>query len=89
MMLDWLIIGGGGSPRGTHLSLVLLERLGVKRHALRVLDPHEQPLARWPNWNSVLSPEIFPVPVTPARGYSASSAIEIILFYLITARLSL
>lgn len=44
-MLDWLIIGGG--LHGTHLSLVLSKRLGVDRDALRVLDPHPQPLAHW------------------------------------------
>jgi hypothetical protein len=44
-MLDWLIVGGG--VHGTHLSHVLVNDLGVAREALRVLDPHEAPLARW------------------------------------------
>ena len=47
-MLDWLVIGGG--IHGTHLSLVLTERLGVPRGRLRVLDPHAEPLARWQRW---------------------------------------
>ena len=44
-MLDWLVVGGG--VHGTHLSLVLTERVGVPRSRLRVLDPHQLPLARW------------------------------------------
>lgn len=44
-MLDWLIVGGG--VHGTHLSLVLTKECGVPRDRLRVLDPHEAPLARW------------------------------------------
>lgn len=44
-MLDWLIIGGG--VQGTHLSLVLTRGAGVSAHAVRVLDPWDEPLARW------------------------------------------
>jgi thioredoxin reductase len=44
-MLDWLIVGGG--IHGTHLSLVLTSVAGVPRDRVRVLDPHEAPLARW------------------------------------------
>jgi thioredoxin reductase len=44
-MLDWLIIGGG--IHGTHLSLVLTHQYGVPHDRVRVLDPYEQPLARW------------------------------------------
>lgn len=43
-MLDWVIVGGG--VHGTHASLVLTAR-GVPRDRLRVVDPHEEPLARW------------------------------------------
>lgn len=44
-MLDWLIIGGG--IHGTHLALVLMQRAGVNRERLRILDPHPTLLARW------------------------------------------
>ncbi len=43
--LDWLIVGGG--IHGTHLSHVLTNQRGVPRDRLRVLDPHEEPLAYW------------------------------------------
>lgn len=43
-MLDWVIVGGG--VHGTHASLVLTAR-GVARDRLRVVDPHDEPLARW------------------------------------------
>jgi len=43
-MLDWLIVGGG--IHGTHLSLVLRDA-GVAEGAVRVLDPWDEPLARW------------------------------------------
>ena len=45
MMLDWLIVGGG--IHGTHLSLVLTAECGVPHDRVRVLDPHDAPLARW------------------------------------------
>jgi len=41
-VLDTLVIGGG--PMGTHLSLVLSRACGA---AVRVLDPHPEPLAEW------------------------------------------
>lgn len=41
--LDWIIIGGG--VHGTHLSHVLVHRGGVAPARVRVLDPHEHPLA--------------------------------------------
>lgn len=44
-MLDWLIIGGG--IHGTYLSLFLTRRKGAAPDAVRVLDPHAQPLALW------------------------------------------
>ncbi len=44
-MLDWLVIGGG--IHGTYLSLALTLGGRVARDRLRVLDPHEAPLARW------------------------------------------
>jgi len=44
-MLDWLIIGAG--IHGAHLAHVLLQRGGVPRSRLRLLDPHEALLARW------------------------------------------
>ena len=44
-MLEWLIVGGG--IHGTHLSLVLTEKLGFSRDSVRVHDPHHDPLARW------------------------------------------
>lgn len=43
--LDWLIVGGG--IHGTTISLALTRQRGVDRARLRVLDPHEHPLARW------------------------------------------
>lgn len=44
-MLDWLIVGAG--LHGAHLAHVLLQRGGVPRSRLRLLDPHEAPLAHW------------------------------------------
>ena len=44
-MLDWLIIGGG--IHGTHLSNVLIHQCGVPRDRLVVLDPFDEPMARW------------------------------------------
>ena len=44
-MLDWLIIGGG--VHGTHLSLALLRAAGVAHDRLAVLDPWDEPLARF------------------------------------------
>jgi len=41
--LDWLIVGGG--VHGTHLSHVLVHRGGVAPDRVRVVDPHEHPLA--------------------------------------------
>lgn len=40
--LDWLIVGGG--VHGTHVSHVLVNRAGVARGRVRVLDPQEHPL---------------------------------------------
>jgi cation diffusion facilitator CzcD-associated flavoprotein CzcO len=44
-MLDWLIVGSG--LHGTYLAIYLLGRRGLPRGRLRLLDPHEQPLALW------------------------------------------
>ncbi|MCU0496883.1 MAG: FAD/NAD(P)-binding protein [Anaerolineae bacterium] len=44
-MLEWLIIGGG--IHGTHLSLVLTQRMKVPADRIRVLDPYPLPLTRW------------------------------------------
>lgn len=44
-MVDWLIIGSG--IHGMHLALVLTQRAGVPSERVRVLDPHDEPLARW------------------------------------------
>lgn len=44
-MLDWLIVGGG--VHGTLLSRVLVEEAEVAPDRLRVLDPHDEPLARF------------------------------------------
>lgn len=44
-MLDWLIVGGG--VHGTYLSYYLTRVRGVPREALRVLDPFDEPMARW------------------------------------------
>lgn len=44
-MLNWLILGGG--IHGTHLSLILTTQAGVSPDAVRVLDPHDTPLALW------------------------------------------
>ncbi|NJM90867.1 MAG: NAD(P)-binding domain-containing protein, partial [Myxococcales bacterium] len=41
--LDWLIIGGG--VHGTHLSHVLVSRARAAPDRVRVIDPHEHPLA--------------------------------------------
>ena len=44
-MLDWLIIGGG--VHGTHLSNVLMHRLGVETDRIKVLDDGDKPLDNW------------------------------------------
>lgn len=44
-MLDWLIIGGG--IQGTALSNYLVNAYGASPDKLRVLDPHDEPLAQW------------------------------------------
>lgn len=44
-VLDCLILGGG--VHGTYLSRLLIEEGGIAKDRLRVLDPHESPLARW------------------------------------------
>ena len=44
-MIEWLIIGGG--IHGTYLSHMLVNQAGVARDDVRVLDPHEEPLAAW------------------------------------------
>ena len=44
-MLDWLIVGGG--VHGTYLSFYLTRIMGVPRQTLRVLDPFDEPMARW------------------------------------------
>jgi thioredoxin reductase len=49
-MLDWLIIGGG--IHGTYLAIYLMGRRGVKRDRIRILDPHEQPLALWQHFTA-------------------------------------
>lgn len=45
MYLDWLIVGGG--IHGTFLSNYLLNRKGVERDKIAVLDNHREPLANW------------------------------------------
>ncbi|MEL7235105.1 MAG: FAD/NAD(P)-binding protein, partial [Chloroflexota bacterium] len=44
-MLDWLIIGGG--MLGTTISNYLVNAYGVPASQVRVLDPHDEPLAQW------------------------------------------
>jgi glycine/D-amino acid oxidase-like deaminating enzyme len=44
-MLDWLVIGGG--LHGTHISHYLIATGKASPDRVRVLDPYEQPLARW------------------------------------------
>lgn len=44
-MIEWLIIGGG--IHGTYLSHLLVNQVGVDRDEVKVLDPHEEPLAAW------------------------------------------
>ena len=41
--LDWLILGGG--VHGMHLAHTLRRRGRVPADRLRVLDPHDEPLA--------------------------------------------
>lgn len=43
--LEWLVIGGG--VQGTLVSHFLVAVRGVPPHRIRVIDPHERPLARW------------------------------------------
>ena len=44
-MMAWLIIGGG--IHGTYLSHLLVNKVGLKQDDVRVLDPHQKPLAAW------------------------------------------
>ena len=44
-MIAWLIIGGG--IHGTYLSHLLVNQVGLDRNEVRVLDPHQTPLATW------------------------------------------
>ncbi len=44
-MLEWLIIGGG--LHGSIIAQALLSRARVGAESLRVLDPHDEPLAVW------------------------------------------
>lgn len=44
-MIEWLIIGGG--IHGTYLSHLLVNQVGLDRDEVRVLDPHQTPLATW------------------------------------------
>ena len=44
-MIAWLIIGGG--IHGTYLSHLLVNKVGLNRDEVRVLDPHQTPLASW------------------------------------------
>ncbi|MDP4977939.1 MAG: lysine N(6)-hydroxylase/L-ornithine N(5)-oxygenase family protein [Desulfobacterales bacterium] len=44
-MIAWLIIGGG--IHGTYLSHLLVNQVGLNRDEVRVLDPHQAPLATW------------------------------------------
>lgn len=44
-MIEWLIIGGG--IHGTYLSHLLVNQAGVQQEDVRVLDPHQSPLAAW------------------------------------------
>lgn len=46
-ILDCLIVGGG--PHGIHLAVRLLHA-GAAPHAVRILDPHAAPLARWKSY---------------------------------------
>jgi hypothetical protein len=44
-VLEWVIIGGG--VHGTLVSRALVEEGGTPLDAIRVLDPHPEPLARF------------------------------------------
>ena len=44
-MIAWLIIGGG--IHGTYLSHLLVNKVGLKQDDVRVLDPHQKPMAAW------------------------------------------
>lgn len=44
-MLDWLILGGG--VHGTAICNYLLRHRAVRGDRIRVVDPHDEPLARW------------------------------------------
>jgi hypothetical protein len=44
-LITWLIIGGG--IHGTFLSHLLVNQVGLNRNEVRVLDPHQAPLATW------------------------------------------
>lgn len=45
LTIEWLIIGGG--VHGTYLSHLLVNAARISRDDIRVLDPHENPLAVW------------------------------------------
>src|SRR5262245_10228256 len=65
-MLEWLIVGGG--VHGTYVSHYLTSRGGIPRDAVRVLDPHPQPLWRW---NASTSATGMDVPGSPLQHHVA------------------
>lgn len=61
MASEWLIIGGG--IHGTHLSLHLTQRGGVKPQHIRVVDPHPAPLSVWGQVTRAVSMEYLRSPL--------------------------
>ncbi|CAN5291257.1 FAD/NAD(P)-binding protein [soil metagenome] len=43
--LEWMVIGGG--IHGSYLTNCLIRKRFTKRSDIRVIDPHDQPLAQW------------------------------------------
>lgn len=68
-MLDWAIVGGG--LHGTHISHVLTSLCGVPRSALRVIDPHAQPLAAWRRHTAATGMQYLRSPAAHNLGLSA------------------
>jgi cation diffusion facilitator CzcD-associated flavoprotein CzcO len=59
-MLEWLIVGGG--IHGVHHALMLRMR-GVPADALRIVDPHAVPLARWRSTTQVTGMQYLRSPI--------------------------
>lgn len=59
-MLDWLIVGGG--IHGTYLANALIKTGKTEADKLKVVDPHQEPLAVWKNTTATTGMEFLRSP---------------------------